>query len=76
MIIKLPQRVEPYSVTPEAIEMGRFIGLGGDVERRIKRMARRSAPFTDVRGNRRFDDFVLTVEDHGQFKVVASVDRL
>lgn len=61
-----------YEVEPQAIQDGRSIGLGGDVGKRLARMARRSAPITHVEGNRRFDEFVLRVED----RKILSVSRL
>lgn len=61
-----------FRVSDGAIRDARAIGLCGDVALRLARMARRSAPLTDERGNRRFDDFVLMVKD----REVLSVDRL
>ncbi len=51
-----------YKATPEAIEQARAIGLYGDTRKRLLRAAKRSARFTSELGNRRFLDFVLTVE--------------
>ena len=51
-----------YEVTPQAVTLGRNVGLCGDVAKRLARMARRSAPITHESGNRRFDDFVLKIE--------------
>ena len=51
-----------YKATPEAIEQARAIGLYGDTGKRLLRAAKRSARFTSELGNRRFLDFVLTVE--------------
>ena len=61
-----------YNATPAAVTQGRAIGLFGDTAKRLSRAARRSAQFTGERGNRRFGEFVLTVEN-GQ---VVWVDRL
>ena len=52
-----------YKATPDAIRQGRAIGLFGDTAKRLSRAARRSAQFTSEFGNRRFGDFVLTVEN-------------
>ena len=52
-----------FDVAPEAVVQGRREGLCGDVAARLRRMARRSAPFTGEHGNRRFQDFVLNVEN-------------
>ena len=61
-----------FTVSPAALQAGEAIGLGGDVEKRLRRMAARAAPFTHPRGNRRFHDFVLVIEQG----VVQSVARL
>ncbi|WP_266032647.1 hypothetical protein [Brucella intermedia] len=50
-----------YRTTPEAIERGREMGVYGDTEKRLIRMAARSAPVTHEYGNRRFQNFVLRV---------------
>lgn len=54
-------RFRQFAVTQEAVAKGRQAGLCGDVEKRISRMARWSAPFTHSRGNRRFQEFVLAI---------------
>ena len=70
---KLPGPVpRAYRVADVAIAQGRAIGLAGDVSARLRRMARRSAPITHHDGNRRFDDFILRVENN----VVQSVNRI
>jgi hypothetical protein len=51
-----------YRVTKEAIARGRELGLYGETAKRLSRAARRSAQFTSELGNRRFQDFVLTVQ--------------
>lgn len=61
-----------YKATPEAIEQARAIGLYGDTGKRLLRAAKRSARFTSELGNRRFLDFVLTVEGDQ----VVWIDRL
>ena len=38
------------------------MGFGENVHLRIARMARRSAPFSHAQGNRRFEDWVLRIE--------------
>lgn len=58
-------------VTEQALVAARAAGLRGDTEARIRRMVRRASPVTHVLGNRRFDDYVLRVEDD----VVLSVGR-
>jgi hypothetical protein len=51
-----------FQVSAEAVARGREIGVYGDTSKRLARMARRSAPFTGERGNRRFNDFILTTQ--------------
>lgn len=51
-----------FSVSDHAYAKGEMLGIDGDVEARIARMARRSAPCTHPNGNRRFEDFLLTVD--------------
>lgn len=62
-----------FEIAPEAVERGRQVGLCGDIAARLRRMARRSAPFTSDYGNRRFQDFVLSVDD-GTVRDVHRVD--
>ncbi|MCL4743857.1 MAG: hypothetical protein KJZ83_00430 [Burkholderiaceae bacterium] len=50
-------------MTEEAVQKARYAGLYGDTVKRIARMARRSAPITHERGNWRFNDFILLIED-------------
>ncbi len=50
----------------------RRAGIYGDVDNRLRRMVRRAAPVTSEFGNRRFQDFVLFVENN----VVLDVVRL
>jgi hypothetical protein len=61
-----------YKATPDAIRQGRAIGLFEDTAKRLSGAARRSAQFTSEYGNRRFGDFVLTVENDQ----IVWVDRL
>lgn len=52
-----------YEPTRGAVQDARALGMGGDVAARIRRMARRSAPVTHEFANRRFEDFLMWVED-------------
>ena len=52
-----------FEVSQEAIDDAKRLSLFGDVEKRIARMATRSAPFTHPDGNRRFLNFVFRIED-------------
>ena len=51
-----------FAVAPAVIEQAHKLGLFGNVEKRIARMARHSAPFTHRAGNRRFEGWVLRIE--------------
>jgi hypothetical protein len=51
-----------YTPTPEAVSRARAIGLYGNTAKRLMRAAKRSAQFSSDFGNRRFQDFVLTVD--------------
>jgi hypothetical protein len=51
-----------YQVTDEVLEQARKLGLDGDVEQQIKRMARDGTPYTHPRANLRHGRFVLKVE--------------
>ena len=55
-------RFREYRATDDAIRQGRLVGVYGDTAKRLSRMARRSAPVTSEIGNRRFNDFVLSVD--------------
>ena len=68
----MAMRFRDYKATPDAVKQGRAIGLYGDTAKRLSRAAKRSAQFTGELGNRRFLDFVLTVEGDQ----VVWVDRL
>ena len=50
-------------ISEAAKASARAAGIFGDVSKRLARMARRSAPFTGEYGNRRFNDFVMFIDD-------------
>lgn len=50
-----------YQVSERARRQARELGLAGNVEAIIARMARYAAPFTHDAGNRRFEGYVLEV---------------
>jgi hypothetical protein len=56
-------RLRSYRVTPEAIEQAKALGMRGDVEWDLKGIAFHSEPYTDPRGNRRYGNLILRVED-------------
>jgi len=51
-----------YRVTEEVLEQAKKLGVEGDVEAQIRRMARDATPHTDRRANLRHGRFVLRVE--------------
>lgn len=53
-----------FTVTDEAVAKGRTFGIYGDTASRIQRMAKRAARITHDRGNRRFQDYVLAIENN------------
>lgn len=61
-----------YQASPEAVRKARDLGIYGDTQARLLRMARRSAPCTSSLGNRRFLNFVLQVSGD----VVMNISRL
>lgn len=58
----MPSEYRQFTVSDRAFAKGEALGIDGDVEARIARMARRSAPYTHPDGNRRFEGFLLTVD--------------
>lgn len=61
-----------YDVHPEAIRQAQRVGLSGNVEQEVARMARYSAPFTHPAGNRRYYEFVMRIEN----EAVVSIAKL
>jgi hypothetical protein len=51
-----------YVVPEEVLEQARTLGIEGDVEQQIKRMARDATPYTHPRANLRHGRFILKVE--------------
>jgi hypothetical protein len=49
-------------IDPIVIVQARQVGLIGNVERRVRRMAKYSAPITHQEGNRRYESFILRIE--------------
>lgn len=60
------------TASPSAVIDARGFGLYGDTDKRLKRMLRRSTPYTGPQGNRRFEDWILRVDN----KVITGVFRL
>jgi len=51
-----------YKVSAEARRQARTLGIRGDVEARVTRMARRAARFTHPVANLRYERFIMRVE--------------
>jgi hypothetical protein len=51
-----------YQVTDEVLDQARQLGLEGDVEKQVQRMARDGTPYTHPQGNVRHGRFVLKLE--------------
>jgi hypothetical protein len=51
-----------YKVPEEIIEQARQLGIEGDIEAEIKRMAKEGTPYTHPRANLRHGGFALNVE--------------
>ena len=61
MAVRLFKSVEVPATT---LQTARHIGIFGDTERRLKRMARRAMIYTKLpEGNRRFLHFLMKIED-------------
>lgn len=59
---KQPSGFRQYKVSAEARRQARTLGIHGDVEARVARMARRAARFTHPTANLRFERFILRLE--------------
>jgi hypothetical protein len=51
-----------FELAPEVVHQARQAGIIGNVERRVRRMAKFAAPFRHPHGNRRYESFILRVE--------------
>jgi hypothetical protein len=56
-------RLRSYKVTPAALEQAKALGMRGDVEWDLKGIALHSEPYNHPRGNRRYGNLILRVED-------------
>jgi hypothetical protein len=59
---KQPSSFRHYKVSAEARKQAQTLGIRGDIEAQVARMARHAAPFTHQMANRRFDRFIMRVE--------------
>ena len=64
---QMPSNEEPagfrdYKVSAETRKQARTLGIRGDVEARVARMARRAARFTHPMANLRYERFIMRVE--------------
>jgi hypothetical protein len=65
---QLPSDKEPsgfrhYKVSAEARQQAQMLGIRGDIEARVARMARHAAPVAHPEANRRFGRIALRVEN-------------
>jgi hypothetical protein len=51
-----------YSVSDEVLEQARTLGIEGDVEQQVQRMARDASPYTHPKANLQHGRFILRVE--------------
>jgi hypothetical protein len=51
-----------YKLTDEVLEQARKLGVEGDVEQQVRRMARDATPYTHPKANLRHGRFILKVE--------------
>ena len=51
-----------YAVSPSVLEQARAIGMYGNVEGRIKRMAQAAVPFKHPPASHRFDSYLFRIE--------------
>lgn len=49
-------------ITEKAMQDAHDVGIYGDVQKRLSRMARRAARISSIVGNRRYHEFILKVE--------------
>jgi hypothetical protein len=59
---KEPSGFRHYKISPEARKQAQTLGIRGEVEAKVARMARLAAPFTHPMANRRFERFIMHVE--------------
>lgn len=57
-------------ITAQALAQAAAMGFGPHADKRIARMARRAAPFSHAQGNRRFEDWVLRIEQGAVVSIV------
>jgi hypothetical protein len=60
---KDPSGFRHYKVSAEARKQAQTLGVRGDAEAKVARMARHAAPFTHPMANRRFQHFIMRVEN-------------
>lgn len=54
---------EALQISEQAIKQARLLGMYGQVEDRLLNMARRSVPFGGTEHNRRFEGYLILIED-------------
>jgi hypothetical protein len=61
------------TVLPDAIVKAKRLGISGNIEERLKRMALRAAIITHPQGNRRFGDYLLRIKE-GRLEMIMRYD--
>lgn len=51
-----------FEISPTALAQARQVGLIGNLEARLAKMAKHGAPITHAEGNRRYERFIMRVE--------------
>jgi len=53
-----------YTIAPEVLDQARELGMYGTVEVRLKKMARLAVPATHPKGNFRYEQVVLKIDQN------------
>lgn len=68
--------LDTYAVSESALNDAAIRGIAGQIANRLSRMAKRSAPFTCRLGNRRYDDYILSISQEGVIEQVRLMNEL
>jgi len=64
-----------YKIDPEVLKHAEKIGLYGEtVEARLKMMAKLSRPFTHPEANRRYEQYIMFIEDDDTVSMIDLMD--
>ena len=53
-----------FDILPKVKDQARELGMFGNIDLRLQHMVKHSAPFTHPDGNRRYEGYVMNIEDH------------